>query len=118
MIWPRSRTTSAVAAIAPATMTSPMVPVMRSIIDMITSWKAIAAAPALMACAALFRRMRIGDFRVTRSLTKRADPATSASVPGGRSTTPARTATSDAESSTFGAMRMGRSERSTHRAQM
>ena len=76
------------------------------------------ATPALIACAAEFRRMRMGDFRVTRSLTKRADPATSASVPGGRSTTPARTATSDAESSTFVAMRIGRSDSRTQRAQM
>ena len=118
MIWPRSSTTRAVAAIAPATMTSPMVPVIRSTVDMITSWKDIAATPALIACAAELRRMRMGDFRVTRSLTKRADPATSASVPGGRSTTPARTATSEAESSTFVAMRIGRSDRRTQRAQI
>ena len=49
MICPRSSTTSAVAATAPAMMTSPMVPVIRSSIDMITSWKDIAATPALIA---------------------------------------------------------------------
>ncbi len=90
----------------------------RSIIDMITSWKDIAATPALIACAAELRTIRMGDFRVTRSLTKRADPATSASVPGGRRTTPAGTATSEAESSTFVAMRIGRSDRRTQRAQI
>ena len=69
-------------------MTSPMVPLMRSTIDMITSWKDIAATPALIAWAAVFRTMRMNDLRVTRSFTRRAEPATSASVPGGRSTTP------------------------------
>src|SRR5256714_1824945 len=94
---------------APAMMTSPMVPVIRSIVDMITSWKDIAATPALIACAAEFRTMRMGDFLVTRSLTKRADPATSASLPGGRRPTPARFATSDVPSSALVSIALGRS---------
>ncbi|TMF65357.1 MAG: hypothetical protein E6I20_06035 [Chloroflexi bacterium] len=57
--------------------------------------------------------MRIGLLRWAMSFVSRASAVTSASVPGGRSTTPARTATSDAESSMVGAIRIGRIERST-----
>ena len=89
----------------------------RSAGEATVSRKTIAAVPALIACAAVFRRMRRPDLRVAISTTSRAKAVRSASSPGGTSITPASTAISDAESSTFDAMRIGRNESSTVSAQ-
>ena len=99
-------------------MTSPIGVTIRSSIVSRVIWKTIAAAPALIACAAVLRTMRTNDLRVAMSMTSLAVAAMSASSPGGRTMIPARTATSDAESSMFGAMRIGRSDSSTASVQM